>query len=269
MRTRTWSLAIAALCLLPLGSSGPTQSSEFSRFVDRYLDDFARQHPSIAAGNGIHAHDDLLEDMSADAVRAEIAALKRDRATIRAFDAARLSPDERVDQRILDGIIDGWLLEQETLQNWRRNPMLYAAALSDGVHNLMTMEYAPAPVRMRRIISKLSGAPALLAAARTNIVNPPRLLAERGAVMMRGASGMLANDLRLAFANQPPLSGLAHARGKHRAGADRCVLHVARGRGDTEGHRRLRGWCTQPRPPLPGGGTDRHAAPATRGNWRG
>ena len=67
-----------------------------------------------------------------------------------------LSPDQRVDQRILDGIIDGWLLEQETLQNWRRNPMLYASAISDGVHNLMTMEYAPAPVRMRRIISKLS-----------------------------------------------------------------------------------------------------------------
>lgn len=202
MKTRRRSLALLALWLLPLGTARPPQSSEFSTFVDRYLDDFARRHPSIAAGNGIHAHDDLLEDMSAAAVRAEIAALKRDRTTLRAFDPARLSPDERVDQRILDGIIDGWLLEQETLQNWRRNPLLYASALSDGVHNLMTMENAPAPVRMRRVIGKLRQVPPFLAAARANIANPPRILAERGALMMRGAAGMLANDLRLAFASQ-------------------------------------------------------------------
>ena len=123
------ALALIALIVIPLGGSAPPQSAEFSRFVDRYLDDFARRHPSIAAGNGIHAHDHLLDDMSATAIQAEIAALKRDRTTLRAFDPARLTPDERVDQRILDGIIDGWLLDQETLQNWRRNPMLYASAL--------------------------------------------------------------------------------------------------------------------------------------------
>ena len=114
-----------------------------------------------------------------------------------------LTPDERVDRRILDGIIDGWLLEQETLENWRRNPMLYASALTDGVHNLMAMESNPAPVRMRRIISKLRQTPALLAAARANIANPPKLFAERGASMMRGASDMLGKDLDLAFASEP------------------------------------------------------------------
>src|SRR6185369_1842136 len=203
MRISLRLVVLVSLGALPLGVSAQAQSSEFSLFVDNYLDAFARRHPSIAAGNGIHTHDDLLEDMSAEAIGAEIAALKSYRRALRGFDAARLTPDERVDQRILDGIIDGWLLEQETLQNWRRNPMLYAAVISDGVHNLMTMENAPAQVRMRRIISKLNAVPTLLSAARTNIVNPPRLFAERGAVMMRGASGMLASDLRLAFASQP------------------------------------------------------------------
>ena len=106
---------------------------------------------------------------------------------LRAFDPNSLTPDERVDQRILLGIIDGWLLEQQTLQNWRRNPMLYASALADGVHNLMTMASDPAPVRMRRIIAKLATTSGVPAAAPTNVVNPPRLFAERGAAMMRGA----------------------------------------------------------------------------------
>jgi len=193
----------ATLCLLALGAVPASQSGAFARFVDDYLDAFARRHPSIAAGNGLHQHDDVLDDFSAAAIRAEIAALKQTRARLQAFDPQSLTPDERVDKRILLGIIDGWLLEQETVENWRRNPMLYASALTDGVHNLMAMESDPAPIRMRRAISKLRQVPALLTAARANISNPPRLFAERGASMMRGASEMLRNDLDLAFASDP------------------------------------------------------------------
>jgi hypothetical protein len=202
VRSLTRSLLVA-LAVVPLGATQPPQSTEFARFVDRYLDEFATRHPSIAAGNGIHDHDDRLDDYSAAGIAREIAALKRDAALLRAFDANRLTPDERVDRRILLGVIDGWLLEQETVRNWQRNPMLYASALTDGVHNLMTMASDPAPVRMRRIISKLAQAPALLAAARTNITNPPRLFAERGAAMMHGARDMLGRDLDLAFATEP------------------------------------------------------------------
>jgi uncharacterized protein (DUF885 family) len=206
LRSVTRLLLIAAT-LVPLGARAPTsppsQSTEFARFVDRYLDDFARRHPSIAAGNGIHDHDDRLDDFTAAGIAAEIAALERDAGQLRAFDANRLTPDERVDQRILLGIIDGWLLEQKTLQNWKRNPMLYASALADGVHNLMTMASDPAPVRMRRIIAKLSQVPTLLAAAKGNIANPPRLFAERGAAMMKGAREEMGHDLDLAFASEP------------------------------------------------------------------
>ncbi|HTE45875.1 MAG TPA: DUF885 family protein, partial [Gemmatimonadaceae bacterium] len=201
MLTRFRRALVAVLCLVPLGAGRPPQSGEFARFVDRYLDDFARRHPSIAAGNGIHAHDDQLDDFTAAGIRAEIAALERDRATLVAFDSSALTPDERVDRHILDGIVDGWLLEQQTLENWRRNPMVYASAITDGVHDLMTMENDSAPVRMRRVIAKLRNVPALINAARTNVVNPPRLFAERGASMMRGANDMLAKDLDVAFAS--------------------------------------------------------------------
>ncbi|MBL0171241.1 MAG: DUF885 domain-containing protein [Gemmatimonadaceae bacterium] len=203
----------------------------FAAFVDQYLLDFARRHPSIAAGNGIHDFDGALDDFSAAAIQREIAELKRERLALRAFSAAQLTADERVDQKILDGVIDGWLLEQETLQNWRRNPMVYASALSDGVHNLMTMENAPAPVRIRRIISKLAGLPGFLAAARANITNPPRLFAERGAAMMKGASGMLANDVVLAFASQrdtPLMDSLQRALAAARPPLDAYVAWMER-----------------------------------------
>jgi len=199
---RLLRIVLVSTCLVATSATKP-QSNDFAAFVDRYLDDFARRHPSIAAGNGIHQHDDLLDDFSAEGIRGEIAALKNDRTRLGAVDATRLSADERVDRRILDGIIDGWLLELETLQNWRHNPMLYASALTDGVHNLMVMESDPAPVRMRRIISKLGATPKLLAAARMNITNPPRIFAERALGSFRGAHDLLGKDLDLAFASDP------------------------------------------------------------------
>lgn len=214
---------LIALCAIPLGASQATQSPEFAKFVDRYLDAWARRHPSIAAGNGIHNHDDKLDDFSAMGIEAEIKALKADRKTLEAFEPERLTPDERVDRSILLGVIDGWLLEQETNQNWQRNPMLYASALADGVHNLMTMASDPAPVRMRRIISKLSQVPALLSAAKTNIKNPPKLFAERGAAMMRGARDMLGRDLDLAFESVPN----AALRDSLRRAADGAIPQIS------------------------------------------
>ena len=206
-------------CLTTAALACAQDQPSFAAFVDRYLDDFARRHPSIAAGNGLHQHDGLLDDFTATGIADEISALKRDAETLAAFDTAALTPDERVDRLILMGVIDGWLLEQETLQNWRRNPMLYASALSDGVHNLMAMESDPAPVRMRRIISKLGSVSTLLDAGRANLDNPPRLLAERGVIMVRGAIGMLGRDLDLAFAADSNVA----LRDSLRAAADAAI----------------------------------------------
>jgi len=68
----------------------------FATLVDEYLDQFARRHPSIAAGNGLHAHDGTLEDLSAAAVAAEVTWLRAFRAKVDGVDASALTPDESV-----------------------------------------------------------------------------------------------------------------------------------------------------------------------------
>lgn len=204
--TKGWWLAgpaagaVLSLTITMCATNEPAPSfPTFSERVDEYLDQFARRHPSIAAGNGIHSHDDALEDFSAAAVAAEVSWLRDFRARLDAMDEEALTPDERVDRRILLGVIDGWVLDLDTVRNWKRNPMVYASAISDGVHDLMTMESSPAEERMQRAISKLTAVPRLLDAARANLDNPPRVFVERGIAMLRGASGLLANELLLAF----------------------------------------------------------------------
>ena len=197
---------VLGLLGLPACAPAPAPSAKAERFdvfVDAFLNHFAERHPSIAAGNGLHLFDDRLEDFSASGVAAEIEAWKSLRTRLAAIPVAPLTPDERVDHRIVAGLIDAWLLDLAGNRNWQKNLMIYASAVSDGVHNLMTMESAPAEVRAQRIIAKLRGVPSLLAAARTNITAPPKVMAERGVRMLKGASGMLTADVPLAFANLP------------------------------------------------------------------
>ena len=192
--------AVIVIGLLLAGAAPQTQTP-FAVVVDEYLDKFAAFHPSIAAGNGLHAHDGQLEDFSAASIAAEVKWLQAMKQSLNRLDVSRLTPDERVDHRILLGIVDGWLLDLDTVRTWTRNPMIYATALSDGVHNLMTMETSPAPERIRQVTTKIRAVPALLAAARANIRQPPRVFVERAAVMFRGVADLLDKDLSLAFAD--------------------------------------------------------------------
>ena len=184
---------VSALAMIP-------EQPSFIALVDEYLDQFARRHPSIAAGNGLHGHDDALEDFSARAIAAEVSWLRAYRSRLETLDPTALSADDRVDRRILLGVVDGWLLDLDTVRTWTRNPMIYVSAITDGVHNLMTMESAPAAQRMAQASSKLRAVPRLIAAARENVRMPPRVFVERGIAMLRGASDLLDTNLPLAFA---------------------------------------------------------------------
>src|SRR5690348_10829556 len=104
--------SLAAACMSTRGDSG------FSALVDDYLERFSIRHPSIAAGNGLHGHDDRLEDFSASAIASEIAWLRSLRAKLDALDSSKLTADEAVDRRILQGIVDGWLLDLDTVRTW-------------------------------------------------------------------------------------------------------------------------------------------------------
>ncbi|MGQ0647158.1 MAG: DUF885 domain-containing protein [Gemmatimonadaceae bacterium] len=185
----------------PASSYGTTTPAAraFAHLVDEYLDTWATRHPSIAAGNGLHMHDGALEDYSASGVAEEVAWLRTVKQRLRDLPRSDLPSDELVDHRILEGIVDGWLLELDGIRNHTRNPMIYASAIADGVHNLMTMESADVQTRMRRATSKLRGVPQLLDAARANLANPPKVLVERGITMFEGASAMLGDDLAQAF----------------------------------------------------------------------
>src|SRR5947207_13787337 len=93
MKLSCSALAMAAAAAIAYACAAQQRSSTtpFTQLVDEYLDQFARRHPSIAAGNGLHGHDEALEDFSAGAIASEVAWLRAYRSRLDANDPAPFS----------------------------------------------------------------------------------------------------------------------------------------------------------------------------------
>lgn len=82
---------------------------------------------------------------------------------------------------------------------------------------------------MQQATAKLHGVPSLIAAARANLKNPPRVFVERATTMFRGASDLLGHDLPLAFAEAPDAARRTALPGKLAAFTLRRDYQAARG----------------------------------------
>ncbi len=175
-------------------------------FVDDYLGYLYEQRPTSATFDGVHAHDDHVEDFSRasiDRQLRELGGFARRLASIR-VDA--LSPDDRLDHAMVDGDIRARLLELERTRNHERNPQLYADTLATTLASQVVFDYAPAAERGRRLVSKLRQAPTLLSAARENVKDPPGLFVKTAVETLRGLVTFLDVDLPRALADLDDLS---------------------------------------------------------------
>ena len=81
--------SLSAFCPSPRTGRPPCRRARSRRSSIRTSTSSRGAHPSIAAGNGIHDHDDRLDDFSPAGIAAEIAALKGERASPPRIDTRR------------------------------------------------------------------------------------------------------------------------------------------------------------------------------------
>ena len=168
-------------------------------FVDEYLAYLHEVHPTNATFDGIHVHDDLLEDLSRQAIDRQIRDLGGFARRLAAIDPARLTDVERLERPALENSIRARLFELEQVRTWERNPQLYADIIATSIAGQALFEYAPLSERARRIVSKLRQVPRLVQAARDNIKDPPGIFVKAGLESMRGTRRFIDEDLPRAF----------------------------------------------------------------------
>ena len=168
-------------------------------FVDEYLAYLYEVHPTNATFDGVHLHDDLLEDLGRPAVDAQVRELGAFARRLTAIDPARLTDVERLERPALEANLRARLFELEAVRTWERSPQLYSDILATSLAGQALFAYAPLPERARRVVSKLRQVNRLMQAARDNIKDPPGIFIKVGLESLRGTLKFINEDLPRAF----------------------------------------------------------------------
>jgi uncharacterized protein (DUF885 family) len=168
-------------------------------FVDEYLAYLYEAHPTNAAFDGVHLHDDLLEDFGRQAIDAQIRALGGFARRLAAIDPTRLTDTERLERPALESNIRSRLFELEQVRTWERSLQHYAEILATSLAGQVLFDYAPLAERARRVHSKLRQVPRMIQSARDNIKDPPGIYVKVGLESLRGTLRFINDDLPRAF----------------------------------------------------------------------
>ena len=174
-------------------------SEPFPHFVDDYLAYLHEALPSYAGLDGVHAHDDLLEDLSRQAIDAHVRTLSGFGRRLHQIDPSHLSRVEQVDHPIVAAGIEARMYELEVIRSWERNPQIYAEIIGSSLAGQALFAYAPEAERARRVVSKLRQVPRLVQAARDNIKECPGIFVKVGLESWRGTLRFIESDLPRAF----------------------------------------------------------------------
>ncbi len=170
-------------------------SEPLPHFVDDYLRYLQETRPTLASFDGVHLHDDLLEDLTRQAIEADARALSGFARRLGEIDPSGLGPVEAIEQPMLAHHVRARMFELEDVRTWERNPHFYADILSSSLAAQAIFAYAPATERARRVLSKLRQAPRLLESARENVKEPPGIFVKVGADTFKGTLRFIERDL--------------------------------------------------------------------------
>jgi uncharacterized protein (DUF885 family) len=170
-------------------------------FVDEYLAYLYEINPTTATFDGVHVHDDLLEDYGRQAIDAQVRTLGGFGRRLAAIDPSRLTDIERLERPALESGIRARVFELEEVRTWERSPQLFAETLATSLAGQALFDYAPLAERARRVLSKLRQVPRLVQSARDNIKDPPGIYVKVGLESLRGTLRFIHDDLPRAFAD--------------------------------------------------------------------
>ncbi|HKC58916.1 MAG TPA: DUF885 domain-containing protein [Myxococcales bacterium] len=191
------------VCALLLAAAPPTDDARFEAFAQKYVQELLDRDPETATRLGEHRNDARLNDYSAQGVRRDLAAAKGGLAQLAGIDPRKLSPEDSVDYRILKNRLESQVYELQTLRGWQWNPLQYN--VGGAIYALIAREFAPPEQRLRSVIGRLNGVPAVVAAAKANLKNPPKVHTETAIQQNKGTIKLVKEQLEALLKQAPDL----------------------------------------------------------------
>jgi uncharacterized protein (DUF885 family) len=195
------SLALAGFASVSFAAE-PTAAGDpaFVKLADHYFDDFYfPNQPTAATSAGLHQYDNQLEDYSRKGEEETVKALRQWEAKFAAIDAGKLSEQGRGDLELVLANIRGRLLMLDQVRWWETNPDNYSSGITGSAFTLMSRKFASPDDRLKVLIEREKKMPQVLAEARKNLKNPPKIYTEIALEQLPGLIDFFGKDVPSAF----------------------------------------------------------------------
>ena len=149
-------------------------------------------HPVNATYNGFHDFDARLGHYAPKTTAAFVSRLEQFVSQTEKLDTSALSLDEQIDRALLLSNLRMELFRIRTLKVLETNPGVYADECVQGIYYLLLRDFAPLSVRAQSVVSRMAEVLQVLADARANVRNPPRLYAQAAIEELRSGEELYA-----------------------------------------------------------------------------
>ena len=214
MFIKSFVLILAAILLFQSAAAFSEESADrqFEVLANRYIDGLLEMNPEWATNLGEHRYDNRLTDFSLAGVRKVISFNTNYLLELKKIPLEKLSKTNNVDARIMRTNLEYNLFQIDTLREYEWNPLVYNPG--DSINNLIARDFAPLKERLANVKARLELFPNVIAAAKANLKNPPRVYIETAIAQNKGVIGLIKEDLQI-FVNQAGMqTELAPAQAK-------------------------------------------------------
>ncbi len=184
------TLRLGCVLCASVGVAGGAETGDqaLERFYRAYLEADCARRPVQATRLGDHRFDSRIDDLSPAARAARLAQVRQALDALpRAVDYAKLSRSAQIDYEVLrDSLaLDAW--QQENVRRFEEDPRVYGDYTTECVFLLFVQSSLPRATNVANAVARMSELPRVLADARANLRNPPRVVAETAVKQNLGA----------------------------------------------------------------------------------
>ena len=149
------------------------ENSLYDPLCDEFFNTYYTYHPSHATRQGLHEFDWHLGHYHRDEIAGTLQRMRVVQQRLAAIDPRQMDAAHALDYPVLMTRLQREIYWIGTWRFWENNPLFYKDAITDGIFNLVSRNFAPLAERLQAVIARERDVPDVLQAARENLTNPP------------------------------------------------------------------------------------------------
>lgn len=204
----------------------PVGDRPFDHVAAELTADHLSAEPTLGSVLGLTEYDELLPDLSPEAIAARERNEDEWLQRLRALPDAELDEDERIDRDLVNRVLTGRVLQRDWA-DWRRNPDHYSGPPLSGVFGLLLNRLRPERELATAVAARLRATPTLLEQGMDNLdpdLASPALV-QRGLGQVR-AGAVYARAVAGEFADGAGRADVAQAGEEAGAAFERFAAHL-------------------------------------------